>query len=112
MSLKSHFILLLLHVFPIRPSFYRVLYVKANFICMFLNIFVICLTSLPQYMKVAHFVVWCLGSVCMFCFGGCSGFSVRFSVIFILSKYVLIVFFPFVLIFWLLGMCVIDLVGN
>jgi hypothetical protein len=45
----------------------------------FLKSLVICLISLPQYAKVAHFVVWCLGSVYMLCFCDCdSGFLIRF----------------------------------
>jgi hypothetical protein len=40
---------------------------------------VICRTSFLHYVKVTHFVLWCLGSSCMFCFCGCdSGFSRRF----------------------------------
>jgi hypothetical protein len=50
-----------------------------TFIRVFLKSSVICLTSLLQYVKVAHFVMWCMGSLCMFCFCSCGGgFSVRF----------------------------------
>jgi hypothetical protein len=46
----------------------------------FFESLVICLISFLQYVKVAHFVWWCLGSSCMFCFCGCdSGFSSRFT---------------------------------
>jgi hypothetical protein len=52
---------------------------KATLTCVFLKSLVICLTSFLQYVKVAHFVLWCLGSSCTFCFWGCdSGFSSRF----------------------------------
>jgi hypothetical protein len=52
---------------------------KATLSCVFLKSLVICLTSFPQYVNVAHFVLWCFGSSCMFCFCGCdSGFSSRF----------------------------------
>jgi hypothetical protein len=47
--------------------------------CVFLKSLVICLTSSPHYTNVAHFVLWCFGSSCMFCFCGCdSGVSSRF----------------------------------
>jgi hypothetical protein len=41
------------------------------FVCVFLKSLVICRTSLPQYVKVACFVMWCLWRVCMFCLCGC-----------------------------------------
>jgi hypothetical protein len=44
---------------------------KPTFIPMFLKSLVICLTSLPQYVNVSHFVFWCLGSACMLCFYSC-----------------------------------------
>jgi hypothetical protein len=59
--------------------FYVVLCVqKGILIRVFLKSLVILLTSLPQYVKVAHFFV-VLGAVGMFCFFGCGGgFSISF----------------------------------
>jgi hypothetical protein len=43
------------------------------------KILVICLTSLPQYVKVAHFI-FCFGSSRVLCFCNCNGsFSIRFA---------------------------------
>jgi hypothetical protein len=40
------------------------------------------LSYLPYFFaticKVAHFVLWCLGSVCTFCFSGCGSGFIRF----------------------------------
>jgi hypothetical protein len=47
------------------------------------------LTSLSQYVKVAHFVLWCWGSVCRFCFCG-GGFSIGFVLWLIVNAYFLI----------------------
>jgi hypothetical protein len=44
-----------------------------------LKILVTCITSLPQYVKVANFV-FCFGSSCVLCFRDCDGtFSIRFA---------------------------------
>jgi hypothetical protein len=69
-------------VYVMFNTFFIVLCIKSTFICVFLNSLVICLTSLPQYVKVAHSVMWYLESGYMFCFYGCA-FSIRFVLYFL-----------------------------
>jgi hypothetical protein len=73
---------------------------QATLNCMFLKSLVICLTSFPQYVKVAHFVLWCFGSLCMFCF--CGSFSSRF-VLYSFSMVCFIVFFSVCFDFFVIG---------
>jgi hypothetical protein len=56
-------------------NFCTALCAKVYFYSRVLKSLVIPFTSFPQYVEVAHFVLCCWGSVCMFCFCGCgSGF--------------------------------------
>jgi hypothetical protein len=81
-------------VFGVLIRFYCVLCEKATFIRVFLKSLVICLTSLPQYITVVHFVIWCLGSACMFCFWSCgSGLSITFVLYSLFHSMILMVFF-------------------
>jgi hypothetical protein len=58
--------------------FFIALCTKSILSCVSLKILVTCLTSLPQYVKVAHFV-FCFGSLCVLCFRDFDGtFSIRF----------------------------------
>jgi hypothetical protein len=83
---------------------------KLLWVVCFSESLVICLTSFPQYVKVAHFL-WCFDYSCIFRFYGCdSGFSSSFVLYPCFSSKYFIVFFQFVLISLWLDMCVIDLV--
>jgi hypothetical protein len=64
----------------------------ATFIRVLLKSLVVFLTSWPQYVKVAHFVSWCWGSVYMFCFCGGGGFSIMFVLYSLLRSMLLTVF--------------------
>jgi hypothetical protein len=47
--------------------------------------FVIFLTSLPLYVKAAHFVMWCCGSVCLvFCFYGTGCFLLGWVILLVM----------------------------
>jgi hypothetical protein len=79
---------------------------KATLSCVFLKSLVICLTYFPQYVKVAHFVLWCSGSSCMFCFCGCyNGFSSRFVLYSFFCNMFLLCLFLFILIIVIGYMC-------
>jgi hypothetical protein len=54
--------------------------------------FIILRTSLPLYVKVTHFVFWCWGSVCLFCFCGGGGFLIRLVLYSLLCSMNLMVF--------------------
>jgi hypothetical protein len=72
---SRHFIwymLLLLHLSVCKWCF-NILFImfcvqKATLSCVFLKSLVICLTSFPQHVKVAHFVLWCLSHCVCFVF--------------------------------------------
>jgi hypothetical protein len=83
---------------------------KAISSCVSLKILVTCLTSLPQYVKVAHFV-FCFGSSCVLCFRDCDGtFSIRFALYSFLACFYDVCLF--VLHMLLLGMCIFGSIES
>jgi hypothetical protein len=82
---------------------------NATLICVFLKSLVICLTSFPHYVKVAHFVFRWFGSSCIFCFCGCdSDMSSRFVLYSVFCIMFFIVSFPVCFDFFVIGYSMYD----